>query len=103
MSEKINIIDNTTIEGWKKKHGDVIAYTVEDKVAYFRKPTRQELSYASIASNQMKDVIKYSESLMNSCWLGGDRDILEVDEYFIGAMSVIEALAEVKTGEVKKL
>ena len=103
MSEKINKIDNTTIEGWKKKHGDVIAYTVEDKVAYFRRPTRQELSYASIASNQTKDAIKYSETLLNSCWLGGDRDILEVDEYFIGAMSVLDALSEVKIGEVKKL
>ena len=51
----------------------------------------------------MKDVIKYSETLMNACFIGGDRDILDKDEYFIGAMSVIEALAEVKTGEVKKL
>lgn len=96
-------ITKTTIEGWKKQYGDIIQYTVEDKVAYFHKPTRQELSYASIASNQGKDPIKYSETLMNSCFVGGDREILEKDEYFIGAMSVIEALAEVKTGEVKKL
>ena len=96
-------ITKTTIESWKKQGGDVIQYTVEDKVAYFRKPTRQEISYASVASNQMKDVIKYSETLMNVCFLGGDREILEKDEYFIGAMAVIEALAEVKTGEVKKL
>lgn len=96
-------ITKTTIESWKNQYGDVIQYTVEDKVAYFRKPTRQEISYASVASNQMKDVIKYSETLMNSCFVGGDREILEKDEYFIGAMAVIEALAEVKTGEVKKL
>lgn len=96
-------ITKTTIESWKKQYGDVIQYTVEDKVAYFRKPTRQEISYASVASNQMKDVIKYSETLMNSCFVGGDREILEKDEYFIGAMAVIETLAEVKTGEVKKL
>ncbi len=100
MTEQVS---QTMIEDWKKKHGDVIYYTVEDKVGYFRKPTRQELSYAAVASSQMKDVIKYSETLMNSCWLGGDREILEKDEYFMGAMSVIEALAEVKTGEVKKL
>lgn len=100
MTEQVS---QTMIEDWKKKHGDVICYTVEDKKGYFRKPTRQELSYASVASSQMKDAIKYSETLMNSCWLGGDREILEKDEYFMGAMSVIEALAEVKTGEVKKL
>lgn len=100
MAEKVT---KTQIEDWKRKHGDVIAYTVDDKEGYFRKPTRQEISYASVASNQMKDVIKYSETLMNSCWLGGDREILDKDEYFIGAMGVIEALAEVKVGEVKKL
>lgn len=96
-------ITQTQIEDWKKQHGDVISYTVEDKAGYFRKPTRQELSYASVASNQGKDTIKYTETIMNSCWLGGDREILDKDEYFIGAMTVIEALAEVKTGEVKKL
>lgn len=99
----MNEITQIQIEDWKKQHGDVVSYTVEDKVGYFRKPTRQEISYASVASNQMKDVIKYSETLMNACWLGGDREILDKDEYFIGAMGVIEALAEVKTGEVKKL
>lgn len=96
-------ITKKQIEEWKKQHGDVVSYAVEDKVGYFRKPTRQEISYASVASNQMKDLIKYSETLMNSCWLGGDREILERDEYFIGAMSVIEKIAEVKIGEVKKL
>lgn len=96
-------ITQTQIEDWKKKYGDVISYTVEGKVGYFRKPTRQELSYASIASNQMKDVIKYAETLLNSCWLAGDKEILDKDEYFIGAMGVVEALAEVKLGEVKKL
>ena len=96
-------VTQAQINDWKKKHGEIVSYTVEDKVADFRKPTRQEISYASVASNQMKDVIKYSETLMNSCFIGGDREILDKDEYFIGAMSVIEALAEVKTGEVKKL
>ena len=96
-------VTQAQINDWKKKHGEIVSYIVEDKVAYFRKPTRQEISYASVASNQMKDVIKYSETLMNSCFIGGDREILDKDEYFIGAMSVIEALAEVKTGEVKKL
>lgn len=100
MAEQIT---QAMIDGWKKEYGTVISYTVDGKEGFFRKPTRQEISYASIASNQMKDVMKYSETLMNSCWLGGDRDILDKDEYFIGAMGVIEALAEVKTGEVKKL
>ena len=76
-------ITQTQIDDWKKQHGDVVLYTVDDKEGYFRKPTRQELSYASVASNQMKDVIKYSETLMNACWLGGDREILDKDEYFI--------------------
>ena len=96
-------ITKTTIESWKKQHGDVIQYTVEDKVAYFRKPTRQEMSYAAVASNQMKDALKYTETLMRSCWLGGDMEIRERDEYFLGAAPIIDALTEVKAGEIKKL
>lgn len=91
------------IQEWKKKHGEIIVYEVEDRRGYFRKPTRQELSYAGVVSNQMKDAVKYSESLMNACWLAGDREILENDEYFLGAAPVIDALAAAKSGEVKKL
>ncbi|MBE6234756.1 MAG: hypothetical protein E7112_00805 [Bacteroidales bacterium] len=93
------------IQEWKKKHGvtDIIVYEVDDFRGYFRKPTRQELSYAAVASNQMKDAVKYSDVLMNSCWLGGDREIIERDEYFLGASPLIEALSEAKTGEIKKL
>lgn len=100
MAEQIT---QTMIDGWKKKHGDVILYEVDGKKCYFRKPTRQELSYATVASNQMKDTVKYSEVLMNSCFLGGDRDIIDNDEYFLGAAPVIEALSEAKVGEIKKL
>ncbi len=96
-------ITQEQIAQWKEQHGDVISYTVEDKIGYFRKPTRKEVSYASVASNQMKDAVKYSETLMNACWLGGDREIIDKDEYFIGAIGVVEALSETKVGEVKKL
>lgn len=101
MSEKK--ITQSQIEDWKKKHGEIIQYTVEDKEAYFRKPTRQEMSYAAVSSNQMKDALKYTETLMRSCFLGGDTEILEKDEYFLGAAPVIDALTEVKAGEIKKL
>lgn len=96
-------VTKTQIDGWKKEHGEVFVYEVDGMAAYFRKPTRKELSYASIGSNQMKDSIKYSELLMNSCFLGGDREIIDNDAYFLGAAPVIEALSEAKVGEVKKL
>ena len=41
------------IQQWKQKHGEIIVYEVEDLRGYFRKPTRKELSYAGVASNQM--------------------------------------------------
>lgn len=99
----MNKITQTQIDGWKKQHGEIIQYTIDDKEAYFRKPTRQEMSYAAVSSNQMKDAIKYTEVLMRSCFLGGDIEILEKDEYFLGAAPVIDALTEVKSGEIKKL
>lgn len=96
-------ITQLQIDEWKKKYEVVVEYTVDEKTGYFRKPTRQEVSYATVASNRMADSVKYAEILLNSCWLGGDRDIIDKDEYFYGAVGVIETLADTKVGDIKKL
>lgn len=93
------------LEGWKSKYGadGVFEVTVEDKRAILRKPTRKDLSYATAGSGQGTDAMKFSEVLMNQCWVDGDREILENDDYFLGAVPVLQALSEVKKAEIKKL
>lgn len=88
---------------WKKKNGTVYEIKVEDKKAVLRKPTRQDLSYATAGSSQGKDGMKFSELLMKQCWIDGDREILEDDEYFLSALPKLESLTELKQAEIKKL
>lgn len=93
------------LEGWKRKYGEnnIFEVTVEDKKAVLRKPTRKDLSFATAGSGQGTDAMKFSEVLMRQCWVDGDREILEDDDYFLGAVPVLQALAEVKKAEIKKL
>ena len=93
------------LAAWKRKHGDNNVFEVAfgDKKAVLHKPTRQDLSYATAGSNQGKDAMKFSELLLKQCWIDGDKEIIEDDEYFFGAIPKLSALTEIKEAEIKKL
>ena len=93
------------LEGWKKKFGDgnVFEVAVEDKKVILHKPSRRDLSYAMAGSNQAKDSVKFSELLLNQCWIDGDAEIKENDDYFLAVVPVLGALSETKEAEIKKL
>ena len=93
------------LEGWKKKFGDgnVFEVAVEDKKVILHKPSRRDLSYAMAGSNQAKDSVKFSEILLNQCWIEGDEEIRQNDDYFLAVVPVLGALAETKEAEIKKL
>lgn len=85
---------------WQKKHGDVYLLSVEDKTAYVRKPDRAMLSMAATLG---KDPVKYSEVMLNNCWLDGDKEIKEVDEYFFAAAAQMASIIQIKEATLKKL
>ncbi len=90
------------INALKAKYGDVFAYRTEDgKVAYFKRPDRRILSYASSTSGG--DNIKYKEAIATNCFVDGDREILQVDKYFLGLSSTILDLVEIVEGNLEKL
>ena len=93
------------LKDWKKKYGEdnVFEVVVEDKKAILHKPTRQDLSYAGAGSSQGQDAIKYCEVLLKQCWIDGDMEIQENDDYFFGVVPVLSALRETKEAEIKKL
>jgi len=91
------------LESWKKKYGDVFELTVDDKKAMLHKPSRKDLSFAMAGSSQAQDSVKYVEILMKQCWIDGDMEIQTDDDYFLGAVPVLSALAETKEAEIKKL
>ena len=93
------------LKRWKDKYGDdgISEVTVADKKAVLHKPSRKDLSFASAGSGQGSDAIKFSEILMRQCWIDGDMEIQEDDNYFLGAVPVLQAVSEVKKAEIKKL
>ena len=91
------------LNSWKEKHGEVFEISCEDKKAVLHKPSRKDLSFAMVGSSQAKDTVKFSELLLKQCWIDGDKEFLEDDNYFLAAVPVLGALAETKEAEIKKL
>jgi len=89
------------IEAWKKKHGDIFAVRCDGHVAYLKKPSRKALSYASVAGKT--DSIKFNETLLKECFIGGSDAIMTDDSLFLGVSSVLADIIEVKEAELEKL
>lgn len=88
------------IQEVKAKFGDAFLIKVEDKAALFRSVDRKTLGYAQAAKENM---LKFNETILNSCFIEGDKEILEVDKYFFGACQQAIGLVEVGISELEKL
>lgn len=89
------------IDEWKKRHGDIYAIKVDGHVCYLRKPTRRDLSFASSAGK--KDPLKFNETLLRNCWLGGSEAIRRDDDKFMGASGVLDKIIPDAEAELEKL
>ena len=94
-------ITQEQIDAWKAKYRDIFKITVEDKVAYLKKPDRKVLAAATAASTT--NPMKFNEVVLNNCWIGGDEDIKTEDSYFLGASAKLNELIEIKNAELEKL
>lgn len=91
------------IENWKKENPrGVWEINIEDKIGYVRKPTREEMKYAMTLATK-NDPLGMVEEILNSCWLGGDLELKDDDDFFYGAAMQLQELIEIKTGQLKKL
>lgn len=84
----------------KAEHGDLFLITVEDKAAIFKSPSRKTLSYANGVN---KDIIKFNETILNNCFVEGDRELIDDDRYFLAAGAKAVELIEIKESEIAKL
>ena len=87
------------INKWKVTHGDLFEISVEGKSCVLHKPTRQDLSYASV----IKDPIKMSEVMLKQLWVAGDEEIKTNDELFMAVVAKMDEVLTVKEAEIKKL
>ena len=89
------------IDDFKKEYKDVFLIEVDDKKCYIHKPTRQVLDLASSSSSKRSSM--FNETILKNCWLAGDKDIVNNDDYFMGAGSVLDQIIIFKDAELKKL
>lgn len=89
------------IAAWKEEHGEVFAIKVEGHVCYLKKPLRKAISYASVAGKV--DPLKFNETLLRECWLGGSEAIRKDDDLFLAAGGVLSEIVQVKEAELEKL
>lgn len=85
----------------KAKHGALHLYKIEEYVALLRKPTRNDLSYASAGAKG--EAFKLTELLLNQCWLGGDEILRDNLDYYLGLSEKFNELVAVKQGELGEL
>ncbi len=86
------------IEQWKKEHGKVFVAEADGHKAYYRKPTRKDLSYALTLQNQPLDM---TETLLKNCFLGGDSIMHEDTDYLLGCSGELtDRMINIKKVEV---
>ncbi|MBQ3804894.1 MAG: hypothetical protein II844_03680 [Prevotella sp.] len=92
-------IEQKKIDEWKAKHGDLYQISVEGKSCLLRRPTRKDISYASV----VRDPMQLSETMLKQLWLDGDREILEQDDLFLAVVAKMEEVMKIKEAEIKKI
>lgn len=68
-------------------------------IAYFRAVTRIDINEA-LATMNKDSPLDYEESILNACFIGGSREVIDTDHLFLGAITQLKpkingALAEV--------
>ncbi len=85
----------------KESGAKVHKLIVEDKIGYLRHPNRMIMSLA-MRKEAQQDMVGMCEVLLENCWISGDMEIQDDDEYFYGAMLQMQHLINVKAGSLEK-
>lgn len=91
-----NEITAEQVEQWKKEHGKLFEVKADGKTAFYRKPTRKDLSYALTLKSQPLDM---DEALLKNCFLGGEPFHEDLD-YLLGMDGLVDKMLIVKKVEV---
>lgn len=88
------------IEAWKKEYGEIFVAEADDCVAYFKKPSRSQLSYAMTLQS---DPLKMTETILKACFIGGSEVMINDLDHLLGASAIADSLITSKQVAVKKL
>jgi hypothetical protein len=70
-------------------------------VGYIRKPSLKELRHANAVAGT--DAIRFNEVILNDCWLGGDKSLIEDEEKFLGVSSQLDKVIKIAQVELVEL
>lgn len=120
--EKEAITDEVSqeqIDAWTKQYGEVIVievsevetefdpYMVEADLesralvkGYLSRPDNKVLNFAL---QKMPMFLDAGKVIMKNCWLGGDRRLIENDEFLNGAAMQAAQLVKIRQGRLKKI
>ena len=119
MTKEVNKLDEankvakeameTLVKGLKEQHKDVYVLKVDmddeaDIYGFFRKPTFNEFRRI-YPLMQKGDDLMADKILLETCWLGGDPRIQDVDnnlEIFLSVKSDLSQLIDLKASSLKK-
>lgn len=89
------------IAEWKKQHGKVFEYKVDDMVCYL-KPVSRDL-YSLASSKISTSPAKFTETIISGIWLGGCDTIKDDDRYYFGLVDYVEEFMAKKKGSLGEL
>lgn len=96
----IGQVTDAQIALWKKQYGDRL-YTIEKDghIGYLRKPDRTIMSFLA----SLTDMMKWNESLMENCFIGGSEIFKKDDDFFLSACKKLDELVNFGEVELKKI
>lgn len=88
------------IQEWKKEHGSFYELQVEDKVCFLKPPDMLAWKRALSKVKKGFTSIEVTEEILKALWLGGDKEILEDDAYFLSIDEEIQEIIEYDPADV---
>lgn len=90
------------IDKWQADHGDIYELPVGDKTGFIRQPKMTDYKRGFKAMMNGGD-IAFGEEMLRALWLGGDKEILDNDEYFMPARKQLKDLLDYEDAEITAL
>lgn len=86
---------------WAEKYTHTIDFTVDDKMMVLRPPNMMDLKRAfTVLSDEGE--IEFAEDLLNNLYIGGDREIINNDDYFFPAKKQMKKLLDFEEYKILK-
>ncbi len=95
-------ISKKQLVDWEATHGEIYELPVEDKIGFLRAPNMTDYKMAFTQMQRNGD-IAFGEAMLKALFLGGDKEILEVDAYFLPARKVLMDFLEYPEPVIEKL